>query len=61
MCGIIGFNWKDRKLIKKAADIIKYRGPDDSGYFSDDFISLGHRRLSIIDLSRKAKQPMKRL
>lgn len=61
MCGIIGFNWKDRKLIKKAADILKYRGPDDSGYFSDNFISLGHRRLSIIDLSRKAKQPMKRL
>lgn len=61
MCGIIGFNWKDRKLIKKAADIIKYRGPDDSGYFSDDFVSLDHRRLSIIDLSRKAKQPMKRL
>lgn len=60
MCGIIGFNWKDRKLIKKTTDRIKYRGPDDSGYFSDDFVSLGHRRLSIIDLSKKAKQPMKR-
>ncbi len=37
---------------------IKHRGPDDEGFYLDDNISLGHRRLSIIDLSEKAKQPM---
>ncbi len=58
MCGIIGFNWKDRKLLKKQLDLIKYRGPDDSGHFTDSKISLGHNRLSIIDLSKKGKQPM---
>jgi asparagine synthase (glutamine-hydrolysing) len=32
-------------------DVIEHRGPDDSGYYRDRFASLGHRRLSIIDLS----------
>ena len=58
MCGIIGFNWKDKALIKKATTLIRYRGPDDSGEYIDKNVSLGHARLSIIDLSRKAKQPM---
>ncbi|MFA5333563.1 MAG: asparagine synthase (glutamine-hydrolyzing) [Candidatus Nanoarchaeia archaeon] len=59
MCGIVGFNWKDDPLIKKMADSIKYRGPDQFGYYIDNSISLGHRRLSILDLSEKGKQPMK--
>jgi len=58
MCGIVGLNWKDEKLIKELRDIIAYRGPEDKGHFVDNNVSLGHRRLSIIDLSKKGKQPM---
>jgi asparagine synthase (glutamine-hydrolysing) len=38
-------------------DILHHRGPDDKGYFRDRFASLGHRRLSIVDLST-GQQPM---
>src|SRR3989344_3197099 len=58
MCGIIGFNFEDKSLLKKGMDVLAHRGPDDSGYYTDKNISLGHRRLSIIDLSRKGHQPM---
>lgn len=58
MCGIVGFNWADRELIKEMASLIAYRGPDDSGFYIDKNISLGHRRLSILDLSSKGHQPM---
>ena len=58
MCGIIGFNFEDKSLLKKGMDILEHRGPDDSGFFTDKNISLGHRRLSIIDLSKKGRQPM---
>ncbi len=58
MCGICGFNWKDKKLIKSMNDVIQHRGPDQDGvYFCKD-ISFGHRRLSIIDLSEHGRQPM---
>ena len=59
MCGINGFNWNDRKLVKKMNVSIKHRGPDDDGIFIDKKISLGQTRLAIIDLSEKGKQPMK--
>lgn len=59
MCGIAGFNWNDRKLIKKMTDTIAHRGPDGEGHFTDNNISLGHRRLAIIDLTDKGEQPMK--
>jgi len=39
------------------ADILHHRGPDEGGFFHDDKVSLGHRRLSIIDLAR-GHQPM---
>ena len=39
------------------ADRIIHRGPDEEGYYVDDDVALGHRRLSIIDLSN-GKQPM---
>ena len=39
-------------------DRIEHRGPDQGGIFLDNNISLGHRRLSIIDLSEKGRQPM---
>jgi len=64
MCGIVGIlNLKekraiDKQLLKKMADVINYRGPDAEGYYIDDYCGLGHRRLSIIDLSEKGKQPM---
>lgn len=58
MCGIVGFNWEDKALVRKMADKISHRGPDDSGYYTDKNISLGHRRLSIIDLSERGHQPM---
>lgn len=62
MCGIVGFiDNKPQKsksaIIKKMADRIIHRGPDDVGYYTDDFIALGHRRLSIIDLN-SGKQPI---
>jgi len=50
MCGIAGFTFDDRELIKKMCDVLYHRGPDDSGYYTDGFVSLGNTRLSIIDL-----------
>ena len=55
ICGIIGF--EDRNLIKRMCDVVSHRGPDDSGIFSDKNVTLGHRRLSIIDLMT-GHQPM---
>ena len=62
MCGIVGFVNNDKKtnkdkIIKKMADKIIHRGPDSEGYYTDGDIALGHRRLSIIDLSN-GLQPM---
>ena len=54
MCGICGFTGhidKSDKIIKKMADVITHRGPDSEGFFCDKNISMGFRRLSIIDLS----------
>lgn len=53
MCGICGFTGEvlDRsKTIRKMADVITHRGPDSSGFYEDDHISMGFRRLSIIDV-----------
>ena len=50
MCGIAGFTFEDPVLIRKMCDVIKQRGPDDEGYYSDTGITLGSRRLAIIDL-----------
>lgn len=58
MCGINGFNFSDENLIRKMNEMIAYRGPDDTGIFVGDGISLGHNRLSIIDLSPAGHQPM---
>ena len=51
MCGIAGFSWRDERLVKTMMDTLRHRGPDDEGFFVDDDVSLGHRRLSILDLS----------
>ena len=64
MCGITGYislnNSIRREHLVKATSAIQYRGPDAEGfYFSEDEkIGLGHRRLSILDLSPSANQPM---
>ncbi len=58
MCGINGFTWLDEKLIKAMNRTTCNRGPDDEGIFVDNNVSLGHRRLSIIDLSSAGHQPM---
>ena len=61
MCGICGtVNLADKGLIQRMTGVLAHRGPDDSGFFvfEDDRVALGHRRLSIIDMSEKAHQPM---
>jgi len=51
MCGICGFaGFEDRELIRKMCDSIAHRGPDDKGYYFGENVTLGHTRLSIIDL-----------
>ncbi len=61
MCGIAGIAGikadKGGEIIKVMCDAIAHRGPDAEGFFTEDGISLGHRRLSIIDLSHAADQP----
>lgn len=59
MCGISGFNWNDENLIKKMNQAVAHRGSDDSGFYVAEKCSLGHQRLSILDLSIKGHQPMK--
>jgi asparagine synthase (glutamine-hydrolysing) len=64
MCGIIGelqkSNPVDLNQFNKLRDLLFHRGPDGAGteLLHDSRIALGHRRLSIIDLSDNAKQPM---
>src|SRR3989338_7190338 len=58
MCGISVFNFKDKSVIGKMNTKISHRGPDAEGFYIDDNISLGHRRLSIIDLSDAGRQPI---
>lgn len=60
MCGIVGFLSKNKdknEQLSKMLDRIIHRGPDAEGKYIDDEIALGHRRLSIIDLS-SGSQPM---
>lgn len=66
MCGIAGFcdfNKKsDKQILINIIDVLHHRGPDDSGYsfYENKYanIGLGHRRLSILDLSKHGHQPM---
>ncbi|MEW6031423.1 MAG: asparagine synthase (glutamine-hydrolyzing) [Bacillota bacterium] len=58
MCGIVGF-WgrPDPALLRRMTAVIRHRGPDGEGFFEDEAVSLGHRRLSIIDIEG-GRQPM---
>ena len=61
MCGIVGFtntNKDSEMIIGAMMDRIKHRGPDASGKYIDDGIALGHRRLSIIDVTSQGDQPI---
>lgn len=65
MCGITGYiNLKDTidsEIIRQMTDSLLHRGPDGGGIYisKNQHISLGHRRLSFLDLSEQGKQPMK--
>ena len=61
ICGIIdytGIGAEDQELIRKMNRCLSHRGPDDEGTFFDKKLGLGHRRLSILDLSKRGHQPM---
>lgn len=63
MCGIAGvFNFNNQPVshetIKNMVDAIAHRGPDGEGIYIDGNVALGHRRLSILDVSPKGAQPM---
>ena len=58
MCGISGFNWADPQLIEAMKEALVHRGPDADGTYVAAGISLGHRRLSIVDLSESGRQPL---
>jgi len=58
MCGIVGFNWEDEKKIRSLAALLHHRGPEQEGFHVADGVSLGHKRLCIIDLSLKGRQPI---
>src|SRR5262245_36427353 len=58
MCGICGFNWSDEPLLERMKSALQHRGPDAHGSYVADGISLGHQRLSIVDLSESGRQPL---
>jgi len=66
MCGIYGYLSQTTSIspdvLRRMGDVLRHRGPDDEGELilsgSDVFVGLGHKRLSIIDLSPAGKQPM---
>lgn len=63
MCGIAGYlamndRVVDAAIVQRMTNTLVHRGPDDSGIYVNENIGLGHRRLSIIDLSTLGHQPM---
>jgi asparagine synthase (glutamine-hydrolysing) len=68
MCGICGFLaadparpmdlTEDRVGVRRMAAALAHRGPDAEGFYQDGPVALGHRRLSIIDLSPEGNQPI---
>ncbi|HQF47509.1 MAG TPA: asparagine synthase (glutamine-hydrolyzing), partial [Flavobacterium alvei] len=63
MCGINGIlhlqsqKKVDERILTKMRDALEHRGPDDKGLFIENNIGLGHRRLSILDVSTAGHQP----
>src|SRR5215471_13037115 len=63
MCGIAGYLNFDGQpaspvILKAMTDMLVHRGPDDEGHLVENGLALGHRRLSIIDLTPSGHQPM---
>lgn len=63
MCGIAGIFRQDRAdddldVVRRMLVALRRRGPDDEGLFQDGPVTLGHRRLAILDLTAAARQPM---
>jgi asparagine synthase (glutamine-hydrolysing) len=63
MCGIAGYinlneSPADPSVIQRMIDAIRHRGPDGEGQWVEENVAIGHRRLSIIDLSQAGHQPM---
>ncbi len=61
MCGIIGFTNQipnADSVLTEMLERIRHRGPDADGRYIDEHIALGHRRLSIIDISEQGNQPI---
>src|SRR6185437_11321120 len=64
MCGIAGiYNFRsqrpvDRGALERMTRSLAHRGPDDKGFYFDGALGIGHRRLSILDLSERGHQPM---
>lgn len=63
MCGIAGYISTNNtevpaQLIQRMTDAVAHRGPDGAGIWQRGAVSLGHRRLSILDLSEQGRQPM---
>lgn len=64
MCGFVGLRTSDGAFDKRdgqfgeALSAIRHRGPDGVGLFQTDWLSIAHTRLSIIDLTEAARQPM---
>jgi asparagine synthase (glutamine-hydrolysing) len=62
ICGVFSFSGAlgpdDPHLVGRMARAIAHRGPDDAGCYADGSAALGHRRLSVIDLSHNGHQPM---
>ena len=63
MCGICGAYSLvgaavDKTIVERMNECLAHRGPDDSGLYTEPSLVLGHRRLSIIDLSAAGRQPM---
>jgi asparagine synthase (glutamine-hydrolysing) len=60
MCGIVGIigSRADAATVRSMAQRLRHRGPDGEGIWSEPGVALGHRRLSILDLSEGGHQPM---
>ena len=57
MCAIHGIFKRDVNTIEKMVDMAHHRGPDGDGAWHDDFVTLGHNLLSIVDEEQKSRQP----
>src|SRR5690242_2157297 len=59
MCGIVGIIGQNaNSLLPEMMSCLSHRGPDDAGSYFDNFLAIGHQRLSILDLSYRAHQPL---